>query len=60
MFKKASYRGEQDDEALGKEEEGLAGFFGSKLLSSEDWSSLGTVLQPWPPAPWVFLVRSSS
>ena len=25
-----------------------------------DWSSLCTVLQPWPPAPWVFLVQSSS
>ena len=35
MFKKASYRGEQDNRTLGKEEEGLAGFFGSKLLSLE-------------------------
>ena len=25
-----------------------------------DWSSLCPVLQPWPPAPWVFLVKSSS
>ena len=58
MSKKASYRGEQDDRMLGKEDEGLAGFFGSKYLLLE--AGTGLVLQPWPPAPWVFLVRSSS
>jgi hypothetical protein len=30
MSKKAYYRAEQDDRTVGKEEEGLAGFFGSK------------------------------
>ena len=48
MSEKASYCGEQDDRTLGKEEEGLAGFFGSKLLSLETGTGPALVLSCSP------------
>ena len=48
MSEKASYRGEQDDRTLGKEEEDLAGFFGSKLLSLEAGTGPALVLSCSP------------
>ena len=48
ISEKASYRGEQDDRTLGKEEEGLAGFFGSKLLSLEAGTGPALVLSCSP------------
>ena len=48
MLKKASYHAEQDDLTLGKEEEGLGGFFSSKLLSLEAGTGLSLALSCSP------------
>ena len=48
ISKKASYRGRQDDRTLGKEDEGLAGFFGSKYLSLEAGTGLALALSCSP------------